>query len=105
MKRYLLISLALILCSSAQLRADDIDIYGSSAAMPPNVLIIFDSSGSMTTNDVPDVEYDPNVTYVWAAHPDEYGRDEVYKYTGDGGGCSSSDLAQSCTSLSASFYR
>ena len=37
------------------LRADDTEIYGTitSVSLEPNVLIIFDSSGSMDTADVP----------------------------------------------------
>lgn len=78
MKRCLLIAFSLVLCASAQLRADDTDIYGTSVALPPNVLIVFDSSGSMTTNDIADEPYDPNVTYVW--EDGDYGRDEVYEF-------------------------
>jgi type IV pilus assembly protein PilY1 len=47
------------------LRADDTEIYGTvtSVDLEPNVLIVFDSSGSMDTQDVPGDPYDPNTTF------------------------------------------
>ena len=46
------------------LQADDTDIYGGgSISVEPNVLIVFDTSGSMSTNDVPGDYYDPATTY------------------------------------------
>ncbi|MEE8416606.1 MAG: PilC/PilY family type IV pilus protein [Desulfobacterales bacterium] len=55
---------ALILLWSAPLLADDTDIYGvSTVDVPPNVLIIFDNSGSMDEQDVPDESYNPATTY------------------------------------------
>ncbi|MFQ5484444.1 MAG: hypothetical protein ACE5DO_03820, partial [Desulfobacterales bacterium] len=55
---------ALFLFCSAPLWADDTDIYGvSTVSVTPNVLIIFDNSGSMDTQDVPGEVYDPNTTY------------------------------------------
>lgn len=45
--------------------ADDTAIYGTtSASVEPNVLIIFDTSGSMSTKDVPGEYYDPAQTYT-----------------------------------------
>ncbi|MBU4153397.1 MAG: hypothetical protein KKD63_10995 [Proteobacteria bacterium] len=45
--------------------ADDIDIYGvASISVKPNVLIIFDNSGSMGTNDIPGDPYNPATTYA-----------------------------------------
>jgi len=64
MKRYILLILALVLVVSTQLRADDTDIYQtSSISLEPNVLIIFDTSISMGTADVPGTYYDPDVEY------------------------------------------
>jgi type IV pilus assembly protein PilY1 len=64
MKRCSWIILILVLFLTPQLWADDTDIYGTSTiTMPPNVLIIFDTSGSMTTQDVPGDYYDPSTTY------------------------------------------
>ncbi len=55
---------ALILLCSAPLLADDTDIYGvSTVDVPPNVLIIFDNSGSMDEQDVPDESYNPATIY------------------------------------------
>lgn len=59
--------------------ADDIDIYGVSAAgnsLQPNVLIILDNSGSMSIEDVAGDPYDPSVTYSGS-----FDRDTVYVYT------------------------
>ena len=46
--------------------ADDTEIYGTvtSVSLEPNVLIVFDSSGSMDTADVPGDPYDPVTTYT-----------------------------------------
>lgn len=45
--------------------ADDIDIYGiSEIDVKPNVLIIFDNSGSMRTKDVPAAVYDGDIVYA-----------------------------------------
>ena len=62
MKKYFL--LLLILCFVTPALANDTDIYGvSSISVIPNVLIVFDTSGSMTGVDVPSDPYDPTVTY------------------------------------------
>jgi type IV pilus assembly protein PilY1 len=46
------------------LRADDTEIYGTvSVSLPPNVLIIFDNSGSMNTADIPGEYYNAGTTY------------------------------------------
>jgi len=64
MKRYSWVILILVLSLTPRLWADDTDIYGtSSISLPPNVLIIFDTSGSMSTQDVPGDYYDPSTTY------------------------------------------
>ena len=67
--------LGLMLCPVSML-ADDIDIFsGSLISVPPNILIIFDTSGSMA-EDVPSTVYDPNHDYTdevggsgWGAAP------------------------------------
>ncbi len=47
--------------SSSVVQAHDTDIYGTlTTSVVPNILIIFDSSGSMATDDVPGEYYDPN---------------------------------------------
>jgi type IV pilus assembly protein PilY1 len=67
MKRHTHLTIAIllvILAAAASLRADDTEIYGAvSTSIPPNVLIIFDTSGSMSTRDVPGDPYVPTTTY------------------------------------------
>ena len=67
MKRHTHLTIAIllvILAAAASLRADDTEIYGVvSTSIPPNVLIIFDTSGSMATEDVPGDPYEPTTTY------------------------------------------
>ena len=55
MKKWILMITVLIMSIPGLLRADDTEIYGTvtSVSLEPNVLIIFDSSGSMDTADVP----------------------------------------------------
>jgi len=75
MKKYILLLFVLFLASSVF--ADDIDIYGvSSISVKPNVLIVFDNSGSMATKDVRSDVYDPTTTY-----PGSYGTNYVYIHT------------------------
>ena len=60
----LIILSALVMASPAGLMADDIDIYGGmEISVKPNVLIIFDTSGSMGTADVYSDPYDPALDY------------------------------------------
>jgi type IV pilus assembly protein PilY1 len=65
MKRYFWVIILLIFFITPGLRADDISIYGTqSVSIPPNVLIIFDTSGSMDEAlPGPTVTYDPGTTY------------------------------------------
>ena len=57
------VSLALGLGGVSILMADDTDLYVAGVdSVPPNVLIIFDNSGSMN-REMPSVEYDPTSTY------------------------------------------
>jgi len=65
-------TIAMILClGTAVAFADDTAIYGTtSASVEPNVLIIFDTSGSMDTKDVPGEYYDKSVTYTGTKTPE-----------------------------------
>jgi type IV pilus assembly protein PilY1 len=76
MKKWILMIIALIMITPGFIRADDTEIYGTvtSVSLEPNVLIIFDSSGSMDTADVPGEPYDPVETYDGS-----YTSDAVYK--------------------------
>ncbi|MCK9172508.1 MAG: hypothetical protein M0O99_03375 [Desulfuromonas thiophila] len=77
--RLLLLAGLLLMAFTAQ--ADDIDIYGVSGIgedLKPNVLIILDNSGSMSTRDVPGDPYNPNVTYSGS-----YGTNRVYEKDGN----------------------
>ena len=55
----------LVFSTSTYLQADDTEIYGTvtSSSLEPNVLIMFDNSGSMGTVDVPGDPYNSAVTY------------------------------------------
>ncbi len=65
MKRYLIAALIVLACSAGGLRADDTEIYGviNNTSVAPNVLIIFDTSGSMAET-IPGDPYDPGTTYA-----------------------------------------
>ncbi|PQP33109.1 hypothetical protein C6A36_00935 [Desulfobacteraceae bacterium SEEP-SAG10] len=83
MKRCFIIIFALVLFVSPRLWADDTSIYGAaSISIAPNILIIFDTSGSMSTVDVPGEYYDPSTTYSGS-----YTTNAVYEYD-CGWGCS-----------------
>ena len=66
MKKWAIVILVLILSAPALSRADDTEIYGTvtNTSLEPNVLIIFDSSGSMDTADVPGEPYQPFGIYA-----------------------------------------
>jgi type IV pilus assembly protein PilY1 len=66
MKRWFVIVLILIICTSVSSRAEDTEIYGTvtNPDLEPNILIVFDSSGSMSTVDVPGDPYDPGTAYT-----------------------------------------
>ena len=57
----LLRCLVVVLCLSGYVYADDTEIYGTitTTTLEPNVLIVFDTSGSMETADVPGNQYNP----------------------------------------------
>ncbi len=83
MKKALLIAIVMsCLVPAGGLRADDTEIYGAvEISLKPNVLIIFDTSGSMSTVDVPGTYYDPGTSY-----PDMgYSTNAVYTQTWSGG--------------------
>ncbi len=65
MKTWALLITVLTLCTPAVLLADDTEIYGTvtSTSVDPNILIIFDSSGSMDEEDVPGDPYNPFASY------------------------------------------
>jgi type IV pilus assembly protein PilY1 len=64
-KKCLWIALMLIISIAGPAGADDTEIYGTvtNPDLEPNILIIFDSSGSMSTADVPGDPYNPGVVY------------------------------------------
>jgi type IV pilus assembly protein PilY1 len=65
MKKCIFLLLALIFIFSSRLWADDTEIYGAATiSITPNILIIFDTSGSMTTADIPGIYYDPGTSYT-----------------------------------------
>ena len=66
MKKWILIITVLIVGVPGMLGADDTEIYGTvtSVSLEANVLIVFDSSESMDTADVPGEPYDPVTTYT-----------------------------------------
>jgi type IV pilus assembly protein PilY1 len=71
--RVWLIGFGLVVFSGAGLHADDTEIYtNQNGGVEPNVLIIFDNSGSMNDT-MPHATYDPPTTY-----PGGYGPDTVY---------------------------
>lgn len=66
MKRhfFILTLIIMVMAPAILLYADDTSIYGSgSISVEPNILIIFDTSGSMSTEDVPSEYYNPSTTY------------------------------------------
>ncbi len=76
-KKYL--DILALLCMAWPAWADDTDIYGvSTIDVKPNVLIIFDNSGSMGTADVPGETYDPAKDYSYAGGIARY---DVYQYS------------------------
>lgn len=66
MKKWLLIALLLMMSTSVSSWADDTEIYGTvtNPDLEANILIIFDSSGSMSTVDVPGDPYAPGTVYT-----------------------------------------
>jgi len=70
MKKWILMITVLIICAPGFLRADDTEIYGTvtSISLEPNILIIFDSSGSMDT-EVPGTPFDWMGTYSGSYTP------------------------------------
>ena len=86
MKKWILMITVLILAAPGFLRADDTEIYGTvtNTSLEPNILIIFDSSGSMDTEDVPGEPFDPMQTYSGSFTPQavyQRVRSEWWSYT------------------------
>jgi type IV pilus assembly protein PilY1 len=86
MKRHILITFLVLGVLAPHVWADDTEIYGTvtNPSLEPNVMILFDTSGSMATEDVPGDPYDPSQTYsgsrtanavyyrYWNSHNDQY---------------------------------
>lgn len=73
--------IALLLCIALPINgiAEDIDIYGkSNVTIQPNVMILMDNSGSMTTIDVPGDPYNPAIDY--STYPAKSGWTHVPRY-------------------------
>ena len=72
MLRHVLITALVIICWASSAGADDTEIYGTvtNPSLEPNVLIIFDTSGSMSTEDVPGDPYDKNEIYSGSSDSD-----------------------------------
>ena len=67
MKRYSWFIIILVFILTPRLWADDTDIYGTAKiTVPPNVLIIFDTSISMNTEDIPGTPYTSGTEYTGA---------------------------------------
>lgn len=83
MKRLCVILIVLVsFINSQAVFGDDTELFDASIdAIPPNVVIIFDNSGSMNEQDVYQFTYDPTTTY---AGPSSYVRDRVYQDDGSG---------------------
>jgi type IV pilus assembly protein PilY1 len=66
----LLLGVAIALAASPDVRADDTEIFvtqaGAGTGVKPNILFVLDTSGSMATNVVTQVPYDPATTYTGA---------------------------------------
>jgi type IV pilus assembly protein PilY1 len=60
-----MITLLLLVAGAGSAAADDTAIFGGGVIdVPPNVLIVFDTSGSMSTKDVASEFYNPATTYT-----------------------------------------
>jgi type IV pilus assembly protein PilY1 len=89
MQRHILITFMVVLGMLApNVWADDTEIYGTvtNPSLEPNVMILFDTSGSMATQDVPGDPYDPSQTYTCGSC--SYSANAVYyrkynSHTGD----------------------
>ena len=66
MRRHVLITFLVLGMLAPRVWADDTEIYGTvtNPSLEPNVMILFDTSGSMATEDVPGDPYDPSQTYT-----------------------------------------
>ena len=88
MRRHVLITFLVLGMLAPRVWADDTEIYGTvtNPSLEPNVMILFDSSGSMATEDVPGDPYDPSQTYTCGSC--SYSANAVYyrKYNSHTGG-------------------
>ena len=66
MRRHVLITFLVLGMLAPRVWADDTEIYGTvtNPSLEPNVMILFDTSGSMATEDVPGDPYDSSQTYT-----------------------------------------
>jgi type IV pilus assembly protein PilY1 len=88
----IIILLAFIMASPQALLADDTEIYGSvQISVKPNVLIVFDTSGSMGTADIPSEPYEPATDY---SSYGSRGKDKVYKKDGSSWDYYASDISK-----------
>ena len=78
MKYPLCLLFSLVLLQTAfPVAADDLEIFGGKLTnLKPNVLIIFDTSGSMDTADVPNTPFGPATSYSG-----DYVGETIYYYT------------------------
>jgi type IV pilus assembly protein PilY1 len=88
MRRHVLITFLVLGMLAPRVWADDTEIYGTvtNPSLEPNVMILFDSSGSMATEDVPGDPYDSSQTYTCGGC--SYSANAVYyrKYNSHTGG-------------------
>ena len=78
----LLASVLLTLSFTKPAAGDDIDIYGLvSVPIEPNVMIVFDTSGSMGTADVVSEDYNPAKIYKGVTSSATFNTDDVYYQT------------------------
>jgi len=80
MRKLIVLAIVLLSLFSVSLSfADDLEIYGGAAQqVDPNVLLIFDTSGSMTTRDVPGDVFDSTANYAGSQ-----ANDTIYLKSGD----------------------
>jgi len=102
MKKWIWMITVLIMSASGFLRADDTEIYGTvtNVSLEPNILIIFDSSGSMDTDDVPGEPYDPVSSFTGSHTPQA-----VYKRVRSGWSYTWEFFAPDVNALSCSSVR
>lgn len=84
----LLIAISILIVFPVVVHADDLEIYGATTSeIKPNILIIFDNSGSMNDEVRSAIGYDPSITYTVASACGGGGNqncqtNEVYRWRG-----------------------